>query len=48
MTLICAVDCPMRAVVINSGGAMSDAVAQGMVEMANGHWLKGLSAMMKQ
>lgn len=48
MTLICATDCPMRAVIINSGGSMSDSVAEGLLHMANGHYLKGIAAMMKK
>lgn len=42
MTLTCATDCPMRAVIINSGGSMSDCMAAGLLHMANGHFLKGL------
>lgn len=37
MMLTCATDCPMRSVVISSGGAMSDSLAQGLLHMANGH-----------
>lgn len=46
MTLTCAVDCPLRASAISSGGAMSDAVMRGLLHMANGHYLKGLAAML--
>ena len=46
MTLICAVDCPLRAAVINSGGAMNDSLAKGLLQMANGHYLKGIAAML--
>lgn len=42
MTLTCATDCPMRAVIINSSGSMSDCMAAGLLHMANGHFLKGL------
>ena len=42
MTLTCATDCPMRAVIINSSGSMTDSVAEGLLHMANGHFLKGL------
>ena len=45
MTLICAVDCPLRAAVINSGGTMNDSLAKGLLQMANGHYLKGIAAM---
>lgn len=42
MMLTCATDCPMRAVIINSSGSMSDSMAAGLLHMANGHFLKGL------
>ncbi len=42
MMLISAVDCPLRASVINSTGMMSDALGQGLLLMANGHILKGI------
>ena len=42
MMLTSAVDCPMRAAVINSTGKMSDALGRGLLHMANGHFLKGL------
>ena len=48
MMLTCATDCPMRSVVISSGGMMSESVAQGMLHMANGHYIKGLAAMLKK
>ena len=48
MMLTCATDCPMRSVVISSGGMMSDALAQGMLHMANGHYIKGILAMLKK
>lgn len=48
MMLTCATDCPMRSVVISSGGMMSDSVAQGMLHMANGHYTKGILAMLKK
>ncbi|MGN1344234.1 MAG: glycoside hydrolase family 3 C-terminal domain-containing protein [Traorella sp.] len=47
MTLLCALDCPMRAVIINSNGTMKDAIAHGLIEMANGHYLRGIGRMMK-
>ena len=47
MMLICATDCPMRSVVINAGGSMNDGVAKGLVEMANGHYLRGIGKMIK-
>lgn len=42
MILISAVDCPLRAAVINSTGRMSDALGRGLLWMANGHILKGI------
>lgn len=48
MTLICATDCPMRAVVINSNGSIGDNMAQGLLHMANGHYLKGLMKLLKK
>lgn len=48
MMITCATDCPMRSVVISSGGMMSDSLAQGMLHMANGHYIKGLIAMLKK
>lgn len=48
MTLTCAVDCPLRASVISSGGTMSDSLANGLLHMANGHFLKGIMAMIKK
>ena len=46
MTLTCAVDCPLRASAISSGGAMSDVLMNGLLYMANGHYLKGIAAML--
>lgn len=48
MMITCATDCPMRSVVISSGGAMNDSLAQGMLHMANGHFFKGILAMLKK
>ena len=48
MMITCATDCPMRSVVISSGGAMNDSLARGMLHMANGHFLKGIAAMIKK
>ena len=48
MMLTSAVDCPMRSVVINSGGMMSESVARGMVHIANGRLIKGIGAMLKK
>lgn len=48
MMLTAATDCPMRSVVISSGGIMSDSLAKGLLYMANGHFVKGLLAMMEK
>ncbi len=48
MMITCATDCPMRSVVISSGGAMSDSLAKGLLNMANGHFIKGLIAMLRK
>jgi beta-glucosidase len=46
MMITSAVDCPMRAAVINSGGMMTESLARGMVLMANGKFIKGILSMM--
>ena len=46
MMMVCATDCPLRASVISSGGTLSDSVARGLVEMANGHFLRGIRVML--
>lgn len=48
MMMICATDCPLRAVVICSGGTVSDSLAKGLLEMANGHYIRGIIAMLKK
>ena len=48
MMLTCAADCPMRSVIISGGGAMSDSLAEGLLHMANGHFIKGIKAMLKK
>ena len=48
MTLISALDCPLRAVVINSGGRMKGSLAAGLLYMANGHYLKGIGALLRK
>lgn len=48
MMVTAASDSPLRAAVISSGGAMTDAVAEGLLLMANGKFLKGISRMMKK
>lgn len=48
MMMTCATDCPLRATVISAGGAMTDELAQGLVEMANGHLIQGLKKLLKR
>ncbi len=48
MMMICATDCPLRSTVISSGGSMTDSLAHGLLEMANGHFLRGLRAMLQK
>lgn len=48
MMMVCATDCPLRASVISSGGAMSESLARGLLEMANGHYIRGIKAMLKK
>jgi len=48
MMLTCATDCPMRSVVISSGGMMRESLAEGLLQMANGHYIRGLAAMLKK
>lgn len=43
-----AVNCPLRAVVINTGGRVSEGVARGLLEMANGHFFRGLGTMLRR
>ena len=42
MMVTSAMDCPIRAMVINVGNIMNDSLAEGIVLMANGHILKGI------
>jgi len=48
MMLTAATDCPMRSVIISSGGMMKESLGRGLLHMANGHYLKGLAAMVKK
>ncbi len=48
MMMVCATDCPMRSAVISSGGIMSDGFGEGMVDIANGHFFKGIGKMLKK
>ena len=47
MMLACAVDCPLRSIVINTGGRIPERVVHGLLELANGRWLGGLRAVLK-
>lgn len=47
MMMVCATDCPLRSVVISSGGIVTDSLAQGLLEMANGHFIRGIKAMLR-
>ena len=47
MMMTAATDCPMRAVVISSDGMMKDSLAHGMLDMANGHIIRGIIRMIK-
>lgn len=48
MMVISGADSPLRAAVLSGGGAFPAHVAEGMLEMANGHFLKGLRKMGKK
>ncbi len=48
MMLTCSTDCPLRSTIISSSGSMSDSLAQGLLHMANGHYIKGIAAMLKK
>lgn len=48
MMMVCATDCPLRATIISAGGAMSDSLAKGLLEMANGHYIRGIKAMLEK
>ena len=46
MMMVCATDCPMRSVIISSGGAMNDTLAKLMLLMANGLFTSGLKGLL--
>lgn len=48
MILTCATDCPLRATIISSSGTMTDEMAEGLLNMANGHFFKGLKLMLRK
>ena len=47
MMLSCAVDCPLRSVVINTGGRIPERLVRGLLEAANGRWLGSVRALLK-
>lgn len=48
MMMTCATDCPLRSVVISSGGIMNEKLAKAMLFMANGHYLTGIASLLKK
>lgn len=48
MILTAATDCPLRASVISSNGAMTDTTARMVLEMANGHFFRGLKELFRK
>lgn len=48
MMLADAVNCPMRSLVINTGGRVDEALARGLLEMANGHFFRGLGMILRR
>lgn len=48
MLMMMAADSPLRASVISSGGTFPDNLAEGILEIANGHLIRGLKKMMKK
>lgn len=48
MMIMAGADSPLRAAVISSGGAFPANVAEGMLELANGHPIRGLRALAKK
>ena len=48
MMITCATDCPMRSVVISSGGMLGESLAEGLLQMANGHYIKGIITILQK
>ncbi|MBR4257350.1 MAG: hypothetical protein IKQ18_09285, partial [Clostridia bacterium] len=48
MMFTSAVDCPMRAVVIHGAGRIKENFIRGLLDMANGRFLKGIRKMAKK
>lgn len=43
----CAADCPLRGLAITSSGGFSEGMANGLLDMANGHYLTGIAKIIK-
>ncbi len=48
MMYYCALDCPMRGIVMNTNKAITDNMALGLVTIANGSFFKGLALILKK
>ncbi len=48
MMVTSAMDCPIRAMAITVGDIITDAMAEGIVLMANGHFFKGIAKILKK
>ena len=48
MMVTSALDSPMRAIVIHSAGKIKEKTVKGLLDMANGHFFRGLGKMMKK
>lgn len=47
MMIVSACDAPLRTLVLSSGGMVSEKLAKGLLEMANGHFIEGLIKIIK-
>lgn len=48
MMMISATDSPLRVGIINSQGLMKNSLGEGLLEMSNGHYIKGIKKMMER
>lgn len=48
MSVTSSVDCALFGLINNSGGAMPEGVAYGLLEIANGHFMKGIMRMIRR
>ena len=48
MMVTSAVDCPMRALVIHGAGRLKESFVRGLLDMANGHFFKGIKRMTRK